>query len=48
MHDKNCFWIVYVTAIKGLFGYIDASIWQHGGQLEWEKPLHQMVMDIYT
>ena len=34
-------------ASKGPFRYLDAStcIWQYGGQYEWEKPLHQMMMD---
>ena len=53
---KNYFWnrntwkihiflIVNLSAIKGAFGYLDASIGQYGGQHEWEKPLHHMMMD---
>ena len=34
-----------MSATKGQFGYLDASIWQYGGLYEWEKPLQNMMMD---
>ena len=34
-----------MSAIKGSVGYLDASVLQCGGQLEWEKPLHHTMMD---
>ena len=36
-----------MSASKGSSGYLDASIRQNGGQHEWEKPLHRLMMD-YT
>ena len=34
-----------MSAIKGSFGYLGASVLQYGGQIEWEKPLHHTMMD---
>ena len=34
-----------MSAIKGQFGYLYASIWQYWGEYEWEQPLQDMMMD---
>ena len=34
-----------MSAIKGQFWYLDASIWQYGCWFEWEKSLQNMMID---
>ena len=35
----------YMSANKGSFWYLAATIWQYGGQYKSENPLHRMMME---